>query len=319
MAADGSGAGGRARRAGGRRPRRRPRVRGGRQRQLRRDERAGRGRRAVRRRPARGRCRDDGGRVRPDQRSSRRAERAPGLWTDQRDDRHRGGGEEPDAAAGAGGRRRRLCRRLELPHRPGRPGAQCRRRSRAGAQPGFRAGRRRPGLPDGRHTAVARWCSTCRSTSRRPRSPTPAGSSPCRRPPGRRRTPASPMPWPTLLGQRRAAGVPGRARGAAVRTGDRCPGRPGRRAADHLRRRGRHVRGRGVRPGDLWRVRHPAGRRAGRRRGPGGGLGLQPDQVDHPARTPPRARRRCWCRSTTIPPPSAPVSRSISACWATSV
>ena len=80
-----------------------------------------------------------------------------------------------------------------------------------------------------------------------------------------------------------------------------------------------HVRGDPYDLGISRRVRHPAGRRAGRRRGPGGGLGLQPDQLDHPARPPPRPGARCWCRSTTIPPPSAPVDRWISACWQTSV
>ena len=46
------------------------------------------------------------------------------------------------------------------------------------------------------YTAVARWCSISRSTSRRPRSPSAGGSSPCRRPRGRRRTPTSPTLWP---------------------------------------------------------------------------------------------------------------------------
>ena len=116
-------------------------------------------------------------------------------------------------------------------------------------------------------TAVARWCSICRSTSRRPRSPTPVGSSPCRPPPGPPRSPPSPMLWPTLLGDaERPVFLAGR---GAMAYGREIagPGRPRRCAADHVRRRGRDVRGRGVRPRDLRRVRHPAGRRAGRRRG----------------------------------------------------
>ena len=50
-------------------------------------------------------------------------------------------------------------------------------------------------------------------------------------------------------------------------------------------------------------------------RRPRGGLGLQPDQLDHPARPAPRSGRPRWCRSTTIQPPSAPAGRSISGVW----
>ncbi len=147
--------------------------------------------------------------------------------------------------------------------------------------------------PTGRRpTAVARWCSISRSTSRRPRSPRAGASNPCRAAPRTAPDPDAVDGLARSAPRRRATGVPGGTGGAAVRPGDRRPGRPGRRAADHVRRRGRDVRGRGVRPRDLWWVRHAVGRRAGHRRGPGGGLGLQPDQLDHPPRPSPRSGDR---------------------------
>ena len=107
---------------------RRARLRGGRQRQLPRHQRAARGRGALPGHPARGRRGDHGRRLRPDQRPGRRAVGAPGLRADQRDDRHHRGGQEPHADDRAGRRHRGGRGPLQLPDRPVRAG-----RARSGA------------------------------------------------------------------------------------------------------------------------------------------------------------------------------------------
>ena len=70
--------------------------------------------------------------------------------------------------------------------------------------------------------------------------------------------------------------------------------------------------------GRLRRLRLAAGRRADRRRRPGGRLGLRAEHVDHAARPARSARTPRWPRSTSTRTRSAPTSRCDSGCSATS-
>ena len=263
----------RARRLAARPARRRARVRGGRQRQLPRHQRPVRGRGAVRRDPARGRRGDAWPTPTPGSPAGvGGAVGAPGLRAHQRADRHHRGGQEPHPAAGAGRRHRRGGGAVELPDRPGRAGRGGRRGGRAGATVGDRPSRR-PGVPHGGSSA-APSCSTCRSTSRPASAPAGRGASAAR--------PTGPAPRP------RAEAALGSPTGAA---GGRCSSPAAARAARRAdlgrwRRVGgallatsavaqRAVRRRAAGPGRLRRVRHPAGRRADRRRRPGGRAGAR--------------------------------------------
>ena len=138
---------GRGRRADAGRTRCPPGVRRRRLRQLPCHQRSRRQRRAVRRGASRERRGDDGRRVRPHERHGRGGVGAPGLWADQRDDRHHRGRQEPHAAARP--RRGGDVAPVELLRRPA--GAGRRRRRRADAGDVARVGRERSclGVLDG--------------------------------------------------------------------------------------------------------------------------------------------------------------------------
>ena len=124
-----------------------PGVRRRRLRQLPRHERAHRHRRTVRRGAPREQRSDDGRRVRPHERHGHRGVGAPGMWPDERDDRHHRGGEEPHTAARP--RRRGDVAAVELPRRPTGAGRRRRRRVDACDVPCVGRERSRDGVLDG--------------------------------------------------------------------------------------------------------------------------------------------------------------------------
>ena len=251
-----------------------------------------------------------------------RADRAPGLRADQRDDRHHRGGQEPHAAARARRRHRGGRRPVQLPHRPGRAGharsARCAERVHSPASAAADVVRAVPRRPS---SSGARWCSTCRSTCRPPPAPRPAGAAAgarCRRRSGR--PPARSRALAALLDGAPSArcSSPAAARAARrPRAARRWPSASGALLATSAVANGLFAR-QPVVARHLRRVRLAAGRRADPRRRPGRRLGLRAEHVDDAARHADRPGRARWCRSTSTRTRSARTGRSTSAWSATS-
>ena len=268
-------------------PGRRPRVRRGRVGQLPRHQRDGRARRPLRRRPARGRRRDDGRRLRPDRGLGGRGDGPPGLRPHQRDDRHHRGGQEPHPAARP--RRRGDRAALELLRRPGRAGPRGGRGARSASRPATARWRRRPRRSLWHATSGVPSCSTCRWTCRPRRRP--VGRRPCSGShlPRRHRTPTT---WPRLRRPSSGPGArsswPGEVPGAARAPLEGVAERYGALLATSAVARGLFRRQPLV-ARRLRRLRLAPGGRADRGRRPDRRLGLRAEHVDHAAR---RADRR---------------------------
>ena len=304
--------------------RRRARVRGGRQRQLPRHERAARRRRPVRRRPARGRRGDDGRRLRADQRA------ASAVLTV-----HQGCGLT-NAMTGIAEAAKSRTPLLVLAADTGAAAVRSNFRIDQDAL----VTRRRRGAPSGCTRRRRRVADIVRAVPDGRRAAAHRGAQPAAGRAGRRRARTRPLPavpalapvrpaagavaeLAALLAAARAPGVRRRAR-RARRAGRelRALGRGVRRAARHLGGGPRAVRGRPVGARHLRRVRLAAGRRADPGRRPGRRLGLRAEHVDDPARHAdrpgahggagrPRRRTRSartgpstWaCSATSRPPP----------------